>query len=36
MDDGIGGGFHTMSGGDSATYMKLYFIAAGDGTCTYT
>ena len=36
MDDGIGGGFHTMAGGDGKVYLKTYFIAQGGGTCAYT
>jgi hypothetical protein len=36
MDDGVGGGFHTVAGGDGAGYLKEYFIAHGGGACAYT
>ena len=36
MDDGVGGGFHTVAGGDGAGYLKHYFIAHGGGACSYS
>lgn len=37
MDDGLGGGFSTVAGGDGQAYLKLYFIAlGGTSTCNYT
>ena len=35
MDDGIGGGFFTVAGGDTV-YLKTYYTAFGGGTCSYT
>jgi large repetitive protein len=35
MDDGVGGGFQTVAGGDGDPYLKHYFIAQGGGVCSY-
>jgi hypothetical protein len=36
MDDGIGGGFHTVAGGDGSIYLRTYFTAYGGGDCDYS
>jgi hypothetical protein len=36
MDDGVGGGFHTVAGGGGHIYLKTYFTAFGGGACDYT
>lgn len=36
MDDGVGGGFHTVAGGEGTSYLRHYFIAHGGGACSYT
>ena len=36
MDDGVGGGFHTVAGGTGSAYLRQYFIAqSGQTGCTY-
>ena len=35
MDDGVGGGFQTLAGGDGDPYLKHYFIAHGGGVCSH-
>jgi hypothetical protein len=35
MDDGIGGGFSTVAGGENQAYLTNSFIAMGGGTCLY-
>jgi hypothetical protein len=35
MDDGVGGGFATVAGGDTQRYMTDSFIAMGGGSCIY-
>jgi hypothetical protein len=36
MDDGIGGGFHTVAGGDGSIYLRTFFTAYGGGACAYS
>lgn len=36
MDDGIGGGFHTVAGGPGSVYLRNYFTAYGGGACAYS
>lgn len=36
MDDGLGGGFSSVAGGDGVVYLRTYFTAQGGGTCTYS
>ena len=36
MDDGIGGGFHTVAGGAGSVYLRTYFTAYGGGACSYS